>query len=228
MMVVTMAVQSRVDMATANQSCLETRLLVDENRNGLIWSFRRALGCAEIMDPDEWLVVLQDDAVPAEGLDHDTLKAILDLSPAPIVAPYQARKSDETIANLHNTAWINNPTSPWGIAQAFRAGTALALLNWEQANVPDWYPHDDGRTLLFALLTRTPVAVPVKGLFQHGAPYSSTMGHGSPIVRGRTANTLAQFPSAADYARNTDFPRGAPSYGPVTRRALSEIKARHR
>ena len=149
----------------------------DPDRNGAWWNARRCWE-AGIESGADWIVVLNDDALPCKGFVEIARKA---LACRDHIDPVCFFANDARAVDL-NEHWYRTTDGLVGVACALSREAATAFLCWHDENIlQEWT--DDGMITLWAMATGRDIYSTVPSLAEHQLPASSLVGNESHTGR---------------------------------------------
>lgn len=166
-------------------------------------------------------VVLQDDAVAVPGF-WRAVERIVDAAPNAPVCLYNPKGERSWSALQRGYDFLAYDGEWTGVAGIYPNDLVSLFLRWEQASVPESYPHDDGRWSLFCHLHRIQTLYPVISLVDHVDDGWSILGHGS--AAGRRAWLLEDMAATRRYDLGSRAGPYKTHFGAPSRRVLDAIR----
>lgn len=146
-------------------------IMRDPERSGA-WANARRCWAAGVESGADWIVVLNDDALPCEGFVDVAKAALAARSPRDPVCFYTAHGKAAEV----DCAWYTTHDGLVGVGCALSSETVREFLAWEQDSLVVPFT-DDGRINLWAMATRRLVHTTVPSLVEHQLPAVSTVGN---------------------------------------------------
>jgi hypothetical protein len=149
----------------------------DPDRQGAWWNARRCWE-AGIASGADWIVVMNDDALPCAGFLDVATRALATRDKDSPVCFYVATERAKGVT----TPWMTTHDAVLGVACALSREAAIDFLEWhDHALTVPWT--DDGRVALWAMATGRLVYTTLPGLVEHQLPASSLVGNESDDCR---------------------------------------------
>lgn len=151
----------------------------DPNRKGAWWNARRCWQDGIELEAD-WIVVLNDDALPCEGFAEVAEKALAARDPRDPVCFYTAHPKAAEVLPAH---WYTTHDDLVGVGCALSRQSAIEFLEWVDRNPGMSDFSDDGQINLWAMATGLLIHTTVPSLVDHQLPDESMVTWSSPDAR---------------------------------------------
>jgi len=172
----------------------EFHVMRDPERRGAWWNARRCWA-AGLESGADWIVVLNDDALPCESFVDIVKAALVTRDPRDPVCFYTAHPKAAEVEG----AWYTTHDGLVGVGCALSNEAALEFLVWCGMHPGVSNFTDDGRINLWAMATGRLIHTTVPSLVDHQLPDVSTVGnegheHRKPVVLPGPARDWASEP----------------------------------
>lgn len=183
---------------------LPVEVVSDPRPDGPPSAWRTYRQCLTAPHDRSWLVVVQDDAIPADGL-ADALPKVLAAQPGRVVCLFLAGAPIRTARRARAAAaageqWVEIETGDFTptVATAWPVEIAEELARWGDDNVPGEHRDDDSHVGRF-MRNRQPAICTVPSLFQHPDDVPS-------LTRRKVMGGRNRLRVAAAWSGHADYP----------------------